>query len=430
MDTLVTASKYESYKETRIAWLSELPTEWDIEKAKWLFKKAERPVKKDDEIVTCFRDGQVTLRSKRRTEGFTNALKEHGYQGIRKGDLVIHAMDAFAGAIGISDSDGKSTPVYAACVPRMPNIVNPSFYAYYMRDLALSGFIVSLAKGIRERSTDFRFKDFAELPLPLPSLSVQDKIVSFLDLKTSQIEEAISIKEKQIGLLKERKQIIIQKFVTQGLNPDVRMNDSGVDWIGNIPEHWEIRRAKYIFKKLSRPVRTEDDVVTCFRDGQVTLRTNRRTEGFTFATKEHGYQGIRKGDLVIHAMDAFAGAIGVSDSDGKSSPVYSACVPHSNVSINPRYYALYLRNLALGGFIESLAKGIRERSTDFRFNDFAELFLPIPDYETQCAIVSHIENEHSKVDKGIKHLAEQVEKLKEYKTTLINNAVTGKIKVA
>ncbi len=430
MDALASVQKYDSYKETEIEWLSRIPTEWGIEKAKWLFIKAERPVEKDDEIVTCFRDGQVTLRSKRRTEGFTNALKEHGYQGIRKGDLVIHAMDAFAGAIGVSDSDGKSTPVYAACVPRKPNVVNSSFYAYYMRNLALSGFIVSLAKGIRERSTDFRFNDFAKLPLPLPSLEVQNKVVSYLDNKTGQIDEAISIKEKQIALLKERKQIIIQTAVTQGLNPDVSMKNSGVDWIGNIPAHWEIQRAKYIFKKLSRPVREEDDVVTCFRDGQVTLRKNRRTEGFTFATKEHGYQGIRKGDLVIHAMDAFAGAIGVSDSDGKSSPVYSVCVPHMSVSVNPKYYALYLRNLALRGFIESLAKGIRERSTDFRFNDFAELFLPIPDYETQCSVVSHIESEHGKVDAGVKHLEDQILKLKEYKVTLINSAVTGKIKVA
>lgn len=115
---------------------------------------------------SCFH----TLRSNRRTEGFTTALKEIGYQGIRKDDLVIHAMDAFAGAIGVSDSDGKSTPVYSACVPRRANTVDPTFYAYYMRHLALSGFLVSLAKGIRERSTDFRFNDFAELEVPFPNL--------------------------------------------------------------------------------------------------------------------------------------------------------------------------------------------------------------------------------------------------------------------
>src|SRR5688572_20250526 len=98
--------------------------------------------------------------------------------------------------------------------------------------------------------------------------------------------------------------------------------DSSITWLGRVPDHWVFNKAKYIFNKMERPPREEDGVVTAFRDGMVTLRTNRRTEGFTLALKEIGYQGIRKGDLVIHEMDAFAGAIGVSDSDGKSTPVY------------------------------------------------------------------------------------------------------------
>ena len=133
MSELMTMSKYEAYKDSEINWIGEIPKSWKIEKAKWLFLKADRKPEKDDEIVTCFRDGQVTLRKNRRTEGFTNALKEHGYQRICKDDLVIHAMDAFAGAIGVSDSTGKSTPVYAACTPRNKGEVNPYFYAYYMR---------------------------------------------------------------------------------------------------------------------------------------------------------------------------------------------------------------------------------------------------------------------------------------------------------
>ncbi|MGP5566711.1 hypothetical protein ACTXN8_04885, partial [Pseudomonas helleri] len=97
--------------------------------------------------------------------------------------------------------------------------------------------------------------------------------------------------------------------------------DSGVDWLGTVPEHWDSKRLKFLFDLVKREIREEDRIVTCFRDGAVTLRDNRRTDGFTNAVKEIGYQGIRVGDLVIHAMDAFAGAIGVSDSDGKSTPV-------------------------------------------------------------------------------------------------------------
>ena len=100
------------------------------------------------------------------------------------------------------------------------------------------------------------------------------------------------------------------------------MRETDLSWTNSLPEHWEERRGKFLFDLKKRPLREEDDVITAFRDGQVTLRTNRRTEGFTNSLKEIGYQGVRKGDLVIHAMDGFAGAIGVSDSDGKCSPVY------------------------------------------------------------------------------------------------------------
>ena len=142
--------KYSSYKDSGIYFLPELPSSWKIRKAKYLFNEENRPVSPGDEIVTCFRDGQVTLRKNRRLDGFTNSMKEIGYQGVRKGDLVIHNMDAFAGAIGVSDSDGKSTPVYSCCTPKSGD-VNQYYYCYLLRYLARSGFILSLAKGIRER---------------------------------------------------------------------------------------------------------------------------------------------------------------------------------------------------------------------------------------------------------------------------------------
>ena len=108
--------------------------------------------------------------------------------------------------------------------------------------------------------------------------------------------------------------------MSMDLTPYPAMKDSGVEWLEDVPEHWKKERAKWLFRKMEQPVRQSDEVVTCFRDGVVTLRKNRRVRGFTESLKEIGYQGVRRGDLVIHAMDAFAGAIGVSDSDGKSTP--------------------------------------------------------------------------------------------------------------
>lgn len=237
--------RYSSYKNSDIDWVGDIPAHWEVERAKWLFKRVERSVRPDDDIVTAFRDGTVTLRSNRRTEGFTTALQEHGYQGIRKGDLVIHAMDAFAGAIGVSDSDGKATPVYAACINRGEYYTNNHYYAYLLRHMSKAGYIESLAKGIRERSTDFRFNDFAKLSLPIPPRDEQDRIANFLDQKTAEIDEAIAKKQRLIELLKEQKTILINQAVTKGLKPDVPMRDSGVEWIGEVPAHWGVKRLKY-----------------------------------------------------------------------------------------------------------------------------------------------------------------------------------------
>ena len=120
------------------------------------------------------------------------------------------------------------------------------------------------------------------------------------------------------------------------------MKDSGVEWIGEIPSHWEVLRGKNILNLLERPVLDDDDVVTCFRDGEVTLRKNRREEDFTNSLKEIGYQGLEAGNLVVHGMDGFAGAIGISDSRGKASPVLNVM----DSSQNKKFIMYYLRALA------------------------------------------------------------------------------------
>ena len=267
--------------------------------------------------------------------------------------------------------------------------------------------------------------------IPLAPLAEQRAIVLYLDGKVGQIDTYVAKQTQQIELLKELKQAVIANAVTKGIandnNHHTKLKQSGISWIGEIPEHWEVKRAKNMFIRMAREVRGEDEVITCFRDGQVTLRKNRRVDGFTESLKEIGYQGIRKGDLVIHQMDAFAGSIGVSDSDGKGTPVYICLQPKGDCSNN--YYMYLLREMARTGFIKSLYRGIRERSSDFRYETFAKLFLPIPPLSEQRAIVSYIEAKTASINKLIDAYEQQVERVKEYKQRLISDAVTGKINV-
>ena len=203
---------YPAMKPSGLPWLGEVPEHWEMGRGKWLFRKMDRPIQDAGEVVTCFRDGVVTLRKNRRVHGFTESLKEIGYQGIRRGDLVIHGMDAFAGAIGVADSDGKGTPVYSVCEPRPT--ANARYYAYTLREMARSQWIQALAKGIRERSTDFRFDGFGSQSVPLPPLLEQAAIVRFLDHVDRRIRRYIRAKQKLITLLEEQKQAIIHQAVT------------------------------------------------------------------------------------------------------------------------------------------------------------------------------------------------------------------------
>ena len=168
------------------------------------------------------------------------------------------------------------------------------------------------------------------------------------------------------------------------LEPYRTYRSSGLHWIPDIPSHWDVAPSWSIARSVRRRPWDGEGVVTAFRDGQVTLRSNRRTDGFTEALHEHGYQGVRRGELVIHSMDGFAGAIGVSDSDGKMSPVAHIYEIRDGA---PRYFALLLRVMAGSGFVESLAKGIRERSTSFDRASFRSLSLPLPPAEEQHRIL-------------------------------------------
>ena len=347
------------------------------------------------------------------------------YQEVKKDDFIFCLFDVeeTPRTVGLSKYDGMITGAYTVMTNTM---MDNSFLYYFYLNLDTKKRMKFLYKGLRNtipKDSFFAFKTF------VPPKQEQTKIANYLDQKTAQIDKAISLKEQMIERLKERRQILINDAVTKGLDKTVKMKDSEVEWIGEIPEHWAVEKGKRLFRQMKRPVRAEDEIITCFRDGEVTLRKNRRTDGFTNALKEHGYQGIRKGDLVIHNMDAFAGAIGISDSDGKSTPVYSVCIPWNVDLTLPEYYAYYLRHLAVQGFILSLAKGIRERSTDFRFNDFGELLFPVPPKSTQIEIMKYINNITEKTQQAILLYQKQIEKLKEYKATLIDSCVTGKVKV-
>ena len=270
-----------------------------------------------------------------------------------------------------------------------------------------------------------RVEDLKKFGFYIPCIQEQKSIADFLDPRCAEIDALVSDIQSQIDTLEQYKRSVITETVTKGLNPDVAMKDSGIEWVGEVPEHWNCIRGKYLLKYIQKPVKDTDGVITCFRDGEVTLRSNRREDGFTMADKEIGYQGIDIGDLVVHGMDGFAGAIGISDSRGKASPVLNVL----DTAENKKYIMYYLRSMAYNDVFTALATGIRVRSCDLRWNKLAELPYPVPTLEEQNAIVEHIDSAIEQANALIADKKQQLETLDQYKKSLIFEYVTGKKQV-
>ena len=422
---------YQDYKDSGVQWLGKVPSHWAIRRIRTIAAVISGATPSSN--TGSYWEGHIVWVTPQDLGALGSRYTTTSARRItKKGYEACGATMAPAGSVVISTRApiGHTAILSSAactnqgCRLLVPNGAIQPEHLYYSLKIARPE-LESLGQGttFAELSRD----ELARFAVPVAPRCEQAAIVRFLDHADLRIRRYIRAKQKLIALLEEQKQAVIHRAVTRGLDPNVRLKPSGVEWLGDVPKHWKTERAKWLFRKMEQPVRDNDEVVTCFRDGVVTLRKNRRVRGFTESLKEIGYQGVRRGDLVIHAMDAFAGAIGVSDSDGKGTPVYSVCSPRQ--SANAYYYAFCVREMARSEWILALAKGIRERSTDFRFKDFASQWVPLPPLPEQAAIVSFLDRATADLDAATTSAQRETSLIREYHTHLIADVVTGKLDV-
>ncbi|HOQ48182.1 MAG TPA: hypothetical protein PK157_22940 [Bryobacteraceae bacterium] len=424
---------YLEYKDSGLPWLGRIPAHWSIERAKWLYQKMARPVREEDEVVTCFRDGTVTLRKRRRELGFTNSLKEIGYQGVREGDLVIHAMDAFAGAVGVSDSDGKCTPVYAICTPKID--IDNRYYAYVVREMARSAWILALARGIRERSTDFRFDTFGAQPVPLPPRDEQKAIADYLDAISAKVRRFIRNRRRLIEVLNEQKQAIINRAVTRGLNPNAPLKPSGIDWLGDIPEHWETRRLRHVVRS---PIKNgvgesaqqyRDDWPRYIRITDIAGPTRLRTDTLASLPPEiAAHAVVEPGDLLFAAVGATFGKV-YHHRHATSPSCFAGYLVRAapDESISGDYMCYWAQSRFYWSQVRSQV--IQATIQNFSASRYRDLWLPFPPLDEQHAIVSHLQAELASLDGMIVTAEKAIDLIREYRARLIADVVTGKVDV-
>lgn len=418
-------SGYENYTLSPVPWIKQMPGHWGLVRGKNLYQKMQRPTSDTDEVVTCFRDGTVTLRKNRRTTGFTESLKEIGYQGIRKGDLVIHVMDAFAGSIGVSDSDGKGTPVYSVCQAKGNS--NNQYYALLLREMARSGYIQSLYRGIRERSSDFRFEVFAAQFYPVPPREEQDQIVRFLDWKVSNINKLIRIRKRQIEELEAIKRSSIG-YLVMGQAQSIPQRDTEVNWVKTIPAHWNEKTLIQVAEEqqIKNAGMVEDNLLS-LSYGKIINKDINTTDGLLPSSFE-GYQIVHDGNIILRLTDLQNDhkslRTGLVTQTGIITSAYTCLKVRHNIL--PEYLQLQLHVADLCKVFYGMGGGVRQ---SIGFTEIRKLVIAIPPVEEQQYILDRVHGIEKPINCAIQNIRDIIAGLEDLKTRLISDAVTGKIDV-
>lgn len=408
-------------KDSGIEWVGEIPRSWDIMANKYVMTKIKHvnPFYHGEDILSLTINGVVV---RDLDAGGKMPSSFDGYQTLYPGNLLmcLFDYDVTPRCIGLIKNDGVTSPAYSQFVMKDGFSANYYYYYYLMVDHTKA--LLHRAKNLRHSFTE---DQLGVIAVPVPSLDEQEDIADFLDAKCAEIDALSADIQAEIDTLEAYKRSVITEAVTKGLDRSVPMKDSGIEWVGEIPAHWGVEKGKYCLRYVQKPTKPDDDVITCFRDGEVTLRKNRREEGFTISLKEIGYQGIDVGDLIVHGMDGFAGSIGISDSRGKASPVLNVL----DTDHNKRYIMYYLRSLAFNGVFLALSTGIRVRTCDTNWGKLRELLYVLPPKDEQEAIVQFVDDKLKSADEIIFQKREQLAVLADYKKSIIYEYVTGKKEV-
>lgn len=436
--------RYERYKDSGVEWLGEVPEHWEVKRLKYLFSfgkglniTKENLTKSGFPVINY---GQI--HSKNNTGTYINKLlikyisndyiKSNPQSLVVKGDFIFaDTSEDVAGVGNCTYIDSKSSLFagYHTIILRSLIGDNCKYLAYLfltnkwrsqLRSRVSGIKVLSITKGILSDNT-----------VVFPPLEEQKKIVKFLDERCAKIDKTLEQKEQMIELLNERRQIIIQRAVTRGLNPDTPLKDSDIDWIGQIPSHWKIKRLKYIFNKIQTGTTPPTNIENYF-NGDINWfnPSDLNAEILNDSIKKISKLAIQRNEINFFDADSVL-VVGIGGTTGKTSfmPDYGTFNQqitgfHSNNQHNKFCY------YQIKSYANMFLKIANYTTLPILNNDFFKNFiLPLPPFEEQKVIADFLDRINKKTKNAISLKRQEIEQLKEYKQTLINSAVTGKIKI-
>lgn len=424
----ITSNRYSSYKESGIEWVEDIPAHWEVKKFKRVFYEIK---KRSNPELNCgsISFGKVVYKYDEKIPEST----KRSYQVVQKGDFLVNPLnlnyDLISLRIALSDIDVVVSSGYIVLSNSVK--LDKTFYKYFLHRFDVA-FMKLLGSGVRQT---LNWNDIANCDLIFPPILEQTAIAEFLDRKTALIDQAINIKQNQIELLKERRQILIHKAVTRGLNPNVKMKDSGVDWIGEIPEGWDKSHLKWMSKLFAggTPDKAnlkywENGTIPWIASGEVNQEIVKYPTTYitNIGFKNSSARWIEKDSLIVAlaGQGKTKGMVAYLDISTTGNQSLAAVIPNKE-----RIFTKYLFFYLMAAYKELRGVSGEGQRDGLNLQKLGDIDICIPSIDEQINISNFIETASKKIYETISLKEQEIEKLKEYKATLINSAVTGKIKV-
>ncbi len=413
--------RYSEYKDSGVKWIGEIPEHWKIMRLRAYLSMYSEKNHPDKQLLSVTRESGVIVRNTESKEENHNYIPDDlsGYKLVRIGDFAINKMKSWQGSYGVSNFEGIVSPAYYVCKLKFPY---KDFFSNAIRCKAYIPFFTQYSKGIRVDQWDLSPIALKNIPFFEPPLPEQQAIVTYLDTKVAKIDEYISIAEKKIAALEELKQTIIAEAVTRGIHKEVPMKDSGVKWIGMIPEHWKVHKIRSHFKE--RRVKVSDKDFQALSVAKIGIVP--QLEDACKTDNGDNRKQVLKGDFVVNSRSDRKGSCGISPLDGSVSLINIVLRPF-NILQEYVHYLFRSHN-----YIEEFYRNGRGIVADLwttRYSEMRNIQIPVPPLSEQQEIVTYIEAKVANINQLCQAERSQIEKLKEYKQRLISDVVTGKVKV-
>ena len=431
--------RHESYKPSGVKWLGAVPSHWEILALRAVTQLKSDRNRPDVPVLSVYREYGVIRKDSRDDNHNATSLDTSTYKVVQPGDLVVNKMKAWQGSMGVSAHEGIVSPAYITCSTKSERVL-PGYLHYLVRSSSLIGVYNSLSYGVRVGQWDMHYEDFKQIPIPIPPTKEQDRIVTFLDQKTTEIDAAIAQKESLIGLLQEQRSIEINQAVTLGVNQNTSIKRSNVEWIEELPSHWEIVPLKH--------VSTVQSGVTLGKN-YAQSRSTRLFPYLRVANVQDGYIDLSEvseiklpireaRNYLLQSGDILVTEGGDIDKLGRGNCWYGQieeCLHQNHVfairilkKVRAEYVALITGvSYARRYFTTTANKTTNLASTNK--TKLGNLPLLVPPIEEQDAILKHCWQVKSQFEDLISSAKKEIAALKEMRDVLIAESVTGKIKI-